>query len=83
MGGTLGNRTDAVKHYKKSEQKWKMELKDLNKQNNMLFSMSKKPGLYCDIKNIRAEASKRRSYYISDRSIRDLDSDLYLSSDSK
>ena len=60
-----------------------MELKDLKKQNKMIFSMYKTYVLHCDIKNTREKYSKRRIYYISDTSIRDLDSDLYLSNDSK
>ena len=32
LGGGLGNRDDAVKHYQKTEKKWKRELKSLKKK---------------------------------------------------
>ena len=44
LGGALGNRADVVKHDKKSEHKWKKELKALKKQNKILYSISKKSG---------------------------------------
>ena len=42
-----------MKQYNKSESKWKKDLKALNKQNKMLFSISKKSGLRREIKNIK------------------------------
>ena len=36
MGGSIGNRADAVKHCKKYEHKWRKDIKVLKKQNKML-----------------------------------------------
>ena len=61
MGGLIGSRNHAVQHHKKSENKWKKELKYLNKQNKMLYSIAKKSYLRREIQNIkkiRKEASK-------------------------
>ena len=44
LRGDLGDRDDAVKHYNKSEHKWKKEMKALKKQNKMLFSIAKNSG---------------------------------------
>ena len=44
MGGYVGSRTDTVNQYKKSENKWKKDLKALNNQKNMLYSIAKKSG---------------------------------------
>ena len=38
----MGSRAEAVKQYKKSENHWEKELKDLNKQNRILYSIGKK-----------------------------------------
>ena len=62
LGGPMGSRAEAVKQYKKSESKWKKELKALKKQNNMLFRISKKSGSLRELKNIkkiRWEASNK------------------------
>ena len=40
-GGALVNRADAVNYYQKIEMSFKRDLKDLKKQNKMLFSMAK------------------------------------------
>ena len=42
MVGYLGNRSNAVKQYKKSKRKWKKELKALKNQNKMLYRIAKK-----------------------------------------
>ena len=78
----MGNRTNDVQQYKKSENKRKKYLKALNKQNKMLYSIAKKSGLLRDIKkikNIRSRASKKTRESSSD----DLDSDLSLSRDNR
>ena len=67
----MGSRTDSVKKYKKSENKWKKELKALNNQNKMLYIIAKKSGSSREIKKtkkIRAEASKKSSKSSSDDS---------------
>ena len=38
----MGSRAEAVKQYKKSENHWEKELKDLNNQNRILYSIAKK-----------------------------------------
>ena len=79
--GTMVNRTDAVKQYQKSENKWKKDMKYLRKQNNMIYSIANKYGSRRDIKkinNIRIKASKKNSDSSSDYS----DSDSSLASDS-
>ena len=45
LGVDLCNSNDAVKHYKKSELKWKKELKSLKNKNKILFSIAKNSGL--------------------------------------
>ena len=68
MGGPIESRTHDVQQNKKSEKKWKKDLKALRNQNKMLYSISKKSGLRREInkiKNIRAEASKE-TYYSSE-----------------
>ena len=81
--GPLGNRSDSVNYYKKSKHKQKRELKSLNKQNKMIFSMAKKSGLRREIKNIKGKYSEKRSYSSSDSSISDSGSGSSLSSDSE
>ena len=76
LGGALGNRDDVVKHDKKSEHKWKKELKYLKKQNKILYSIAKKSGSRHElkkIKNIKANASKKCSNYSSKYSSNGLD----------
>ena len=68
----MTSRAESTKQCKKSENKWKKELKALKKQNNMLFSIANKSGSRRDIKKIRDKSSKRRrnnnSDYYSDKS---------------
>ena len=45
LGGALGNRADAVNQYKNSEHKWKKELKDIKKQNKIMYRIAKKSSL--------------------------------------
>ena len=85
LGGYLGNRADAIKHYKKSEHKWRKELKALKKQNEMLYRISNNSGSRHKlkrIKNIKAKACRKRSYYRSNSSSSDSDFDSSLYSDS-
>ena len=84
LGGYLGNRADAIKHYKKSEHKWR-KLKDLKKQNKMIIRFANKyvsQREWNKIKRIRAKNSKKRRYSIRDSSIidSDYDSSLYIDS---
>ena len=44
MGGTILNRINALQQYKKSENKWKTELKALKKQHKMIYIIAKKSG---------------------------------------
>ena len=81
MGGPVRSRTDAVKQYNKSEKKWKKDLKYLKKKNKMLYSIAKKSGSRCEIKNtkkIRSTASKKSSNSSSD----DSDYDSFLANNS-
>ena len=52
MEGSVGSRADTVKQYKKSENKWKKELKALKNQNKMLYSIVKNSGSRIEIINI-------------------------------
>ena len=66
MGGTILNRINALQQYKKSENKWKTELKALKKQHKMIYIIAKKSGSRREIKKIekiRAKASKRISVF--------------------
>ena len=81
MGGPIGSRTHAVQQHKKSEKKCKKELKALNKQNKMLYSIAKKSGSRCEIKNtkkIKSTADKKSSNSSSD----DSDYDSFLANNS-
>ena len=81
MVGTMVSRNNDVQQYKKSKNKWKKELKDLKKQNKMLYSISNKSDSRCDIKNInkiRSKYSKKTSESSSD----DLESYSLLARDS-
>ena len=85
LGGALGNRTDAVNHYQKTEKKRKREMKDL-KKNNIIYIMVKKSGSRCDPKKIKKtnnKSPKECSYSRSDDSISDSDSYSSLSRDSE
>ena len=53
MGGSIGSRTHAVQQHKKSENKWKKELKPLKKQNNMIYIIAKKSCSHCETKTIK------------------------------
>ena len=78
MGGPIGSSNHVVKQHKKSENKWKKELKALKKQNKMIYSISKNSVSHREIqkiKNIRKEDSKEK-YYSSE----DWDSDSLLAS---
>ena len=77
----MGSRTDTVKQYKKSENKWKKDLEGFKKQNKMLYSIAKKSGSRREIKmikKIRAKASNKGSDSSSD----DLGSNYSLARDS-
>ena len=77
MGGPIGIRTHDVQQHKNSENKWKKDLKPLNNQNNMLYSIAKKSGSRHDINNIKtinSKASKQTSVSSSE----DWDSDSSL-----
>ena len=81
MKGPIGSRTNYVQQYKKSEKKWKKDLKYLQKQNKMLYRISKKSGLRREIKKIkkiREKASKKTSISSSE----DWDSESSLARDS-
>ena len=64
MGGSVRSKADTVKQYKKSEKKWKKNLKALNKKNNILYSLAKKSGLRREIKISRGSSKNhlRRVY---------------------
>ena len=79
LGWSLVNRITDFKQYLKTEKKWKRELKDIKKQNKMLFIMAKRSGSRHELKsinNVRAKSSKKHGYSISDSSSRDYDSSL-------
>ena len=67
----MGSLTDAVKQYKKYENKWKKELKYLKNQNKMLYIIANKSGWRREIKKINkilSKASKNGSDSSSDDS---------------
>ena len=67
MGGPAGSRNHAMQQHKKSENKWKKELKALKKQKK-LYIIAKKSGSRREIqkiKNIRKEDLKD-TYYSSE-----------------
>ena len=81
----MGSRAEAVKQYKKSESKWKKELKALKKQNTIIYSIAKKSGAHREIKNINKIMSKATKKHRGDSinySGDKLDSNYSLSSDS-
>ena len=53
IGGPMGSRTNAAQQYKKSENKWKKELKALKKQNKMIYSISKNSVSHREIQKIK------------------------------
>ena len=84
MEVTLGNRADAVNHYKKYEQKWKKCLKALKKKNNMIYRITNNSSSCTELKKtkkIRAKDFKKRSYYRRKSSRSGSDYGSYLSSD--
>ena len=72
---SVGSSTDTVKQYKKSENKWKKELKALKKQKNMLYSIAKKSRLRREIRTIQAKSSKKGRHSSSVSPSDDSDSD--------
>ena len=61
----MGNRAEAVKQYKKSENHWEKELKDLKKQNRILYSIAKKSSSRRELKISRISRLRLpRSTYI-------------------
>ena len=85
MGGSTGIRADTVKQYKKSENKWRKELKTLKEKNKMLYNIAKKSGSRLEINNIkkiREKDSNKCCHSISGSSSDDSDSDLLLARDS-
>ena len=81
MGGPLGSRSDAVEYYKKSKNKWKKYMKDLRKQNKILYSIANKSVSRHELKNInkiRAKSSKKHYDYSSDCYRKKSYSDSYL-----
>ena len=73
-----------VKQYKKYEKKWKKELKTLNKQNKMVYSITKKSSSRREINNIKkfwGETSKKGRNSSSIYSSDDLDSNSSISID--
>ena len=75
----LGNRYVAVKHFNKSDKKWKRDLKYLNKHNKILYSIAKRTGSHRELKNtnnIRAKSSKNYEYFSSNISSSDSESSL-------
>ena len=53
MGGPIRSRTHDVQQHKKSEKKWKKDLKALNKQKKMIYSIAKKSSLRREIQKIK------------------------------
>ena len=50
LGGSLGNRSNAVNQYKKSKHKWRKELKYFKEQNKGLYSIAKNYGSFSELK---------------------------------
>ena len=68
MVGSVVSRADTMKQYKKSENKWKKNLKALNNQIKIIYSISNKYGSRREIKNIKkiwAKYSKNGCHYSS------------------
>ena len=53
LGGALGKKAEFVKQYQKSEKNRKKDSEGLNKQNKMLFSMTKRLGSPRELKKIQ------------------------------
>ena len=81
----MGSRSEAVKQWKKSENKWMKGLKSPKNQNKILYSTAKKTGSSREIRiinNIKAKASKKRHNDSIDYSSNESDPDSSLSSNS-
>ena len=86
MGGSVVSRADTMKHYKKSEKKWRKDLKALKNQSKIIYSISNKYGLRCEIKNIKkiwAKDSKKFRHYSSGSSSDYLYSNYYSAINSR
>ena len=85
LRGHLGSRSKVVKQYKKSQNKWKKDLKALNEKNKKVYSIFKKFGSCRElkkIKKIKSEAYKKLCNSIIDFSINEKYYDSSLSRDS-
>ena len=85
LGGPMVSRAEAVNQYKKPGNKWKKYLKDLKKQNKMLYRIANNFGSRREIKKskkIKAKASNKRRDDRSDSSRNKSYYDSSLSSDS-
>ena len=85
LGVPMGSRYGSVKQQKRSESKWKKELKALKKQNTIIYSIAQKSGAHREIKNINKIMSKATKKHRGDSinySGDKLDSNYSLSSDS-
>ena len=81
----MGSRAEAVKQYKKSENKRNKDLKYIKMQNKMLYSIVKNSRSRRELKNdknINAKYSKKRGDSSRNSSSNESYSDSYLSSDS-
>ena len=77
LRGSLNNRSTAVKKCHKYEKKWRRYMKDIKKQNKMLFRMAKHSGSHCELKNIKkiyAKALEKNDSSCSSSSRSDYDS---------
>ena len=81
MGGSVGGRADTMNQYKKYHHKGNKELKYLKKKNKIIYSITNKYGLCCEIKNIKKKASNKGCNSISGSSSNDSDSDSSLARD--
>ena len=77
MGGPMGSRTDAVKQYNKSGNKQEKDLKDIKKQNKILYRISEKPSSHREIKKIK-QITEKAYMKTNDYSSDDLESDSSL-----
>ena len=83
--GPMGISYEAMKQWKKSENKWKKDLKAIKKQNNIIYSIAKNNGSRREIKKIqktKAKAYNKRRYYSSDSFSDKSDSNYSLSRNS-
>ena len=85
LGGPMGIRTESVKQYKRSKSKWKIELKDINKEKKRIYSTAKKSGSRRETKKtnkFRTRDPKKRLNDSSNYFSYESDSDYSLYSDS-